>query len=72
MQQGPLLLGRLVTSADAAVSAAAEGANFVLLQVGREMVKGRDWCQGTSLMACVFSAAPWLCVVQADDGMRGS
>lgn len=33
MQQGPLLLGRLVTSVDAAVAAAAEGANFVLLQV---------------------------------------
>lgn len=36
MQQGPLLLGRLVASVDAAVAAAAEGANFVLLQVGAE------------------------------------
>jgi hypothetical protein len=33
MQQGPLLLGRLVASVDAAVAAAAEGANFILLQV---------------------------------------
>lgn len=33
MQQGPLLLGRLVTGVEAAVAAAAEGANFVLLQV---------------------------------------
>lgn len=33
MQQGPLLLGRLVASAQDAVAAAAEGANFVLLQV---------------------------------------
>lgn len=35
MQQGPLLLGRLATSVNAAVDAAAEGANFVLLQVSR-------------------------------------
>jgi hypothetical protein len=34
MQSGAALLGRLVTSAEAAVSAAADGANFVLLQVG--------------------------------------
>lgn len=33
MQQGPTLLGQLVSSAQAAVSAAADGANFVLLQV---------------------------------------
>lgn len=36
MQQGPLLLGRLVASVDAAVAAAAEGANFVLLQDGAD------------------------------------
>lgn len=35
MQSGAALLGRLVTSAEAAVSAAADGANFVLLQVGQ-------------------------------------
>jgi hypothetical protein len=33
MQQGPLLLGQMVSSAEAAVAAAADGANFVLLQV---------------------------------------
>jgi hypothetical protein len=38
MQQGPLLLGRLVTSVDAAVAAAAEGANFVLLQVRNRLL----------------------------------
>ncbi|WIA16861.1 hypothetical protein OEZ85_013792 [Tetradesmus obliquus] len=32
MQQGPLLLGQMVSSAEAAVAAAADGASFVLLQ----------------------------------------
>lgn len=34
MQQGTTLLGQMVSSAQAAVAAAADGANFVLLQVG--------------------------------------
>jgi len=33
MQSGAALLGRMVSSAEAAVAAAADGANFVLLQV---------------------------------------
>lgn len=59
MQQGPLLLGRLVTSVDAAVAAAAEGANFVLLQVSWLLAESA--VQRACLAACISFASVLSC-----------
>lgn len=52
MQQGSLLLGQMVSSADAAVTAAADGASFVLLQVLTCVHKQTDGRCGVGSLCC--------------------